>query len=392
MSEKRNHTKWGLLVGALVVAGVAYWLWPRQAAAPQGFGFGTPSVTAIHAIKKVVALTEEMPGRTSPCQVAQIRPQVTGIIKERLFKEGSDVTAQQQLYQIDPALYRAACDIAEANVTRAQADLTALQAKFDRFEELVKIEAVSKQEYADIVAELAQGNAGLAQANAAFETARLNLEYTEVLAPISGRIGKSNVTKGALVTANQTDAMATITQLDSVYVDLVQPSDRIARLRAIARSDDPVSVTLLIGEEGAAYAHLGTLQFADVTVNASTDSVLLRALFPNPDLTLLPGMFVRARISLGSIDAILLPQRAVILMPDGSASVWVIDKDNKVSRRTVTTLKAIDDQWIVTDGISEKDTVVLEGYQRLTPSATVAPSFAQTPQKLSESNESGERH
>lgn len=393
MSKKSAYIKGiAVVVGVLILAGLVYWFWPKKALPPQGFGFGTPAVTVVHPTRELVALDDTIPGRTVSHQVAEIRPQVSGIIIDRPFTEGSDVKKSQQLYQIDPAPFEAARDSAEADVARAQADITALQAKADRFAGLVEIDAVSKQDYADITAALAQANADLAVANAAFTTAKLNLEYTKVLAPISGRIGKSNVTKGALVTANQSLPIATITQLDPIYVDLLQPNERIAAMRAAVSKDTPLIVTLLMGENNAHYEHKGTLQFADVTVDPSTDSILLRTVFPNPDLALLPGMFVRAKVTLESIDAVLLPQRAVILMPNGSTSVWLIDENNKASLKTVTTLKTHNGQWIIIDGVTEKDTVVLEGYQRLMPGATVAPSFPEAPKNTPESPESGEKH
>ncbi len=345
-----------------------------------------PAEVAVAIIQpQRLSVTTELPGRTAAYRVAEIRPQVSGIVLKRFFTEGSDVKAGDQLYQIDPATYEAALAVAQADIQKAEANLQAARNKAARYNDLVKNSVVSKQDYDDAMASLKQNEAQLAAAKAAYNLARINLDYTKVFAPISGRIGKSAVTEGALVTANQATALATIQQLDPIYVDVTQTASQLMQLRQDMASGrirpaepgkNPVSLFLHAAE--APYPQRGALQFSDVTVDPGTSSVQLRAVFPNPDLDLLPGLFVRARVEQGVAEnAITVPQAAVQRGPDGSARVWVVGDDNKVSLRTIKTERAINNAWLVSDGLKAGERIVVEGLQKVKPGAEVKPVAAQ---------------
>lgn len=370
-----------ILIGVVALAAAAYWLIGGSGddmAGGQNPAAQARPLQAIRLAAQDVTAYEELPGRTTAYKVAEIRPQVSGIITERLFKEGSAVEEGQQLYLIDPAPYKAAYDSARADVQKAEANVKSIKARNRRYEELVKIDAVSKQEYEDIQASLAQANADIAIAKAAVAQAKINLDYTKVYAPIAGTIGKSTVTKGALVTAGQTAALATITSLDPIYVDMTQSSDDLMRLRASVKDYENIPVTLFLGESGQTYPHTGKLQFHEVTVEQTTGSVQLRALFPNPDNLLLPGMFVRAKLALEQPDALLVPQHAAARQPDGNLSVWKLDETSAVQRTTIATSGALDGNWIVSGGVKEGDVIVTEGLIGLQPGAKVTPVFEQT--------------
>jgi membrane fusion protein (multidrug efflux system) len=316
-----------ILLGVILLAAVGYWLFGggEHQQAAQG---GAQQARPLHAIRlseQSITTYEELPGRTTAYKVAEIRPQVSGIITERLFKEGSAVEEGQQLYQIDPAPIRLRMIVLRQMCKRPKPMLSLSRRVNRRYEELVKIDAVSKQEYEDIQASLAQANADIAIAKAAMAQTKINLNYTKVYAPISGIIGKSTVTKGALVTAGQSGALATITSLDPIYVDMTQSSTELMRLRSSAKDYENIPVTLFIGERKTPYPHEGALQFHEVTVEQTTGSVQLRALFPNPDKVLLPGLFVRARLSFERPQALLVPQHAATRQPDGSLTVWKLD-------------------------------------------------------------------
>lgn len=356
-------------------------------AAMMAMMMGPAHVTTLTVVPRPVQIRTELPGRLNAYRVAEIRPQVSGIILKRLFEEGSTVTEGQQLYQIDPAPYQAAVNSARADLQRAEANIRSIESRAARYEELVKISAVSQQDYDDIVASLDQSKAAVAIAKAALDTARINLGYTKVMSPISGRIGKSSVTEGALVTANQPDVLTTVHQLDPIYVDVTQSSAELLKLRR--QLMDPNStmkqaghdVTLYFDGSDTPYAEKGTLQFSDVTVDESTGAVQLRALFPNPQQELLPGLFVRAVIE-QAVDenAILVPQRAVTRNPDGSASVWVVGEDNKVNPQIVTLADAMGDHWRVTGGLEGGERVVIEGLQKISPGKdVVATEFGTAP-------------
>jgi membrane fusion protein (multidrug efflux system) len=303
---------------------------------------------------------------------------VGGIIQKRLFTEGTDVKAGQVLYQIDPASYRAAFDSARASQARAQANLIPARLKEERFRDLVKIKAVSQQDYDDAYAALQQAEADLASSKAAVETARINLAYTSVTAPISGRIGRSTVTDGALVTAGQPAALSTIQQLSSMYVDVTQSSAELLRLKQNLASgllksngSSQAKVKLLL-EDGSAYPLPGSMKFSEVTVDQSTGSIILRAVFPNPKQTLLPGMFVRAIVEEGeSSQVILVPQRGVTRNPKGEATVLVVGAGEKVEPRVIKVARTVGDNWLVSEGLKGGDRVILEGTQKAKPGTTV---------------------
>ena len=320
--------------------------------------------------------TTALAGRIASFQVAEVRPQVGGILQQRLFTEGADVKAGQALYQIDPATYEAALDSAQAALMKAEANVTPARLKAERFRELLAIKAVSKQEYDDAQAAFKQAEADVAVNRAAVKTARINLEYTKVRSPISGRIGKSAFTPGALVTANQAQALTSVRQLDPVYVDITQSSQDLLRLRAqftngelrSAAEEAPVRLKL---ENGAMYPHEGRLQFTDVSVDESTGMVSLRALFPNPEHILLPGMYVRAVIAEGvDENALLVPQRALRRDPKGQASVLLVD-GGSVYVRFVDVGRTVGDSWQVLSGLKPGDRVIVEGGQNVRPGMSV---------------------
>ena len=321
--------------------------------------------------------TTALAGRIASFQVAEVRPQVGGILQQRLFTEGADVKAGQALYQIDPATYEAALDSAQAALMKAEANVTPARLKAERFRELLAIKAVSKQEYDDAQAAFKQAEADVAVNRAAVKTARINLEYTKVRSPISGRIGKSAFTPGALVTANQAQALTSVRQLDPVYVDITQSSQDLLRLRAqftngelrSAAEEAPVRLKL---ENGAMYPHEGRLQFTDVSVDESTGMVSLRALFPTPEHILLPGMYVRAVIAEGvDENALLVPQRALRRDPKGQASVLLVDGGGKVDVRLVDVGRTVGDSWQVLSGLKPGDRVIVEGGQNVRPGMSV---------------------
>jgi membrane fusion protein (multidrug efflux system) len=324
------------------------------------------AVKVVTLAPQSVSITTDLPGRMVPYRVADIRPQVSGVILKRMFVEGSDVKEGQQLYQIDPALYQAAYDSAAATAESAR-----LQA--ERYKPLAEANAVSKQDYDNAVAAAATNKASA-------ETAHINLVYTRLLSPISGRIGRSSVTEGALVTANQATALATVQQLDPIYVDVTQPSAVLLRLKRELTAGQLVQAGAnqaevhLILEDGSAYKPVGKMQFAEVQVDQTTGSVTLRALFPNPDKLLLPGMFVSEQIEEGSrTDALLVPQVAVTHNQKGDPTALVVNGENKVELRTLVTERALGDKWLVTDGLKAGDRVIVEGIQFAKPGSEVKP-------------------
>lgn len=334
---------------------------------------GPPDVTTIVVARRDVPLEITLPGRTAAYRVAEIRPRVNGIIEKRLFTEGSRVKAGEALYQLDDDVYKAALQSAEAGLSQAKATLHVSDLKVTRYKELLGTKAISQQDFDDAEAALEQAKASVAVANAAVRTAKLNLSYTRVFAPIDGRIGKSMMTEGALVTANQSQALAVVTQLDPVYVDIKQSSAENLKLRNRLGGTDKVKVRLVPDGATRPYPHEGTLQFSDVTVEASTGAVDLRAIVPNPDHELLPGMFVNATLDLGTDNTIAVPQQVVGREPDGSAYVWLVNDDDTVSKHSVTTLRAQGDEWVIASGLEPGQVLVLEGVQRLSPGSKVIP-------------------
>lgn len=323
-------------------------------------------------------LTTELPGRTRAYLVAEIRPQVNGLIKKRLFQEGSNVKAGSTLYQIDPAPYQAALDQAKASLDVAESQLPSIKSRAERLQSLVKLNAVGQQEAEEAQANNQKAIAGIALAKAAYQSARINLSYTPIKAPISGRIGVSNVTVGAMVTAYQPAVLATIQQLDPIYVDVTQSSAELLRLRRsldkglIKKSDETSRKVKLILEDGTPYPLAGNLQFRDVTVNPATGAVTLRIVFPNPDDVLLPGMFVRAIVEEGVDErAVLVMQEAVSRDTKGNAMVLVVDKSEKVEARPVVVARAIGNQWLIASGLASGDRVIVEGMQKARPGLTV---------------------
>ncbi|MDR9835421.1 efflux RND transporter periplasmic adaptor subunit [Herbaspirillum huttiense] len=338
---------------------------------------GTPVLGVMTVRAQPVELHTELPGRTSPYQIADVRPQVNGIVKARNFREGSDVKAGQVLYQINPASYQAAYDSSVAALAKAEASVKTARLKASRYKELVAIKAVSQQDYDDAVASLGEAEADVGSARANVQTSRINLDYAKVDAPISGRIGKSSVTPGALVTASQTTALTTIQQLDPIYVDVTQSSTNWLNLKEalangeLQKSGNGAKVRLIL-ENGRTYAQEGTLQFSDVTVNQDTGAITLRAVFPNPKTDLLPGMYVRAVLQEGvRQQGLLVPQQAVSRDGAGKPVAFVVNAEGVVEQRALVTDRAIGSQWLVSSGLKEGDQLVVDGQQRATAGAKV---------------------
>ncbi len=326
-----------------------------------------------------LTLTKELPGRVAASQVAQIRPQVNGIIQSRLFTQGAEVKKGQALYQIDASTFEAQVATSKAAITKAKASIANAKAKSERYDELLKIKAVSQQDFDEADASYKGAEADLLTAQAQLKTAQINLDYSKVRSPISGQIGKSNVTAGALVSANQTTALATVTQLDPIYVDLTQSSSELTRLKkAIAygelNKDLAIHSTVeLKMEDGSVYPHKGTLKFSEVTVDPSTGSVTLRAEFPNPEKLLLPGMYVRAVIVEGvKANAILAPQRGISRNTKGEPTAMVVSKDNTVEPRVLKTDRTVGSNWLITEGLNDGDKLIVEGLQKIAPGAPVS--------------------
>jgi membrane fusion protein, multidrug efflux system len=356
-----------VLLAALAACG-------KQAAPQQGAG--AVPVTVVTLRPEAVTLLRELPGRSTAYLVAEVRPQVNGIIARRLFKEGSLVKAGQPLYQLDDATYRADAESAQANLARAKATLVTAELNARRSAQLVKIDAVSKQDDENAAAALRQAEADVKATQAAAERAASVLGYARITAPISGRIGKSNVTQGALVTANQEAALTTIQQLDPMYVDLTQSSAELLELRrALAKGqltgtrDLPVRIIL---EDSSRYEHDGKLAFSDVTVDPTTGSFGLRVVVPNPDNVLLPGMYVRAMVGAGERqNALLVPQQGIARDQKGNPTAMVVKGDGKVETRQVRVSRPIGDKWLVEEGLVAGERVIVEGLQKLRPGATV---------------------
>jgi len=337
-----------------------------------------PEVTVLTVKAQSVAIKTILPGRTAPTVIAEVRPQVTGIVKSRDFSEGAEVKAGSTLYRLDPATYQTAYDSARAAVAKAEASVQTARRNLERNKELVAIKFVSQQAYDDALATLQANEADVAAAKAAAEAARINLAYTNVVAPISGRIGRSTVTAGALVTANQAEPLATIQQMNPMYVDLTQSSSEVLRLRRamasgeLKRSRDDAARVSLQFEDGSTYAHEGALQFSDVTVDPSTGAITLRALFPNPDGVLLPNMYVRSAIEEGVREAaILVPQQAVTRDNKGQAVAMVVGADNMVETRPLKTARTLGSDWLIDSGLRPGERVIVEGSQRARPGAPV---------------------
>ncbi|EHM6227359.1 multidrug efflux RND transporter periplasmic adaptor subunit AcrA [Salmonella enterica subsp. enterica serovar Uganda] len=336
-----------------------------------------PEVGVVTLKTEPLQITTELPGRTVAYRIAEVRPQVSGIILKRNFVEGSDIEAGVSLYQIDPATYQATYDSAKGDLAKAQAAANIAELTVKRYQKLLGTQYISKQEYDQALADAQQATAAVVAAKAAVETARINLAYTKVTSPISGRIGKSSVTEGALVQNGQASALATVQQLDPIYVDVTQSSNDFLRLKqelanGSLKQENGKAKVDLVTSDGIKFPQSGTLEFSDVTVDQTTGSITLRAIFPNPDHTLLPGMFVRARLQEGTKPtALLVPQQGVTRTPRGDATVLVVGADNKVETRQIVASQAIGDKWLVTDGLKAGDRVVVSGLQKVRPGAQV---------------------
>jgi membrane fusion protein (multidrug efflux system) len=354
---------------------------------------GPAEVGYVVAQQTSVPVVTELSGRTSAYQTSEVRPQVSGIIRRRLFVEGSLVHKGQTLYEIDPSLYRAASAQASANLASAQANAEATQTRAQRYKPLAEMQAVAKQDYTDAAAQARQAAAAVAQNRAALQTAQINLNFTRVPAPITGRIGRSLFTEGALVTASQTDPLTNIQRLDPIYVDIQQSSADLLGLRRALASGGAAPTTAVVRlklEDGSDYGLTGTVEFAEAMVDPGTGTVTLRARFPNPQGLLLPGMFVRASFA-QSLDtsAFLVPQVAVARDPKGNATVFIVGPGNKAVSRTVTTSRIQGTNWVVTAGLNPGDKVITEGLGRLKPNDVVKPVPAGSPQRIDPSGKGG---
>jgi membrane fusion protein (multidrug efflux system) len=352
----------------------------QQAGGGAGAGGQNPGVAVNTMVLNAgkVRLTEEMPGRTVAFRKTDVRPQVDGIIEARKFEEGAYVEQDQALYVIDQAVYVAALDAAKAELDRQTATLSQAVKNRKRYEKLIKTKALSEQKYDDAVATEAQARAAVAAAQAQVDRAQINMEDTTVRAPISGQIGASAFNEGSLVTASQASALATITQLDPIYVDVIQAGGRLMKIKHAVQSGrlqgvdaGKIEVSLTMDATGVQYPHKGTLKFSDVSVNETTGTVRLRAVFPNPDRDLLPGMFVRGTVYQGELDNVfVVPQKAVMRRPDGTAFVYAVE-EGKVVVKAITIEQSQDSNWLVTDGLSDGVEIIVEGLQRVAPGAAV---------------------
>jgi membrane fusion protein, multidrug efflux system len=373
--KNNNRAGWLIAAASVLAVGLILGSCGKKTTGPPNI---IPEVAVVTIQPKQEVITTELAGRTSANLVAEVRPQVSGIIQERLFTEGADVKAGQTLFKIDPATYWSALDNAKAALARSEANLSAIQLKADRLRELLAEKAVSQQDYDDAAAALKQIQADIQFGKANVDMARINLRYTSITAPISGRIGRSNITKGALVTAQQPTVLATIQRLDPMFVDVPQSTAEVLRLRRglkegrLDQSGENQKKVKLIMEDGTAYPFTGTLQFRDVTVDPTTGSVILRIVFPNPKAVLLPGMFVRAVVQEGvNKQAILIPQQAVSRDPRGNPFTLIVDAQSNVQIKMLTLDRAIGDQWLVSSGIAPGERVIIEGMQKVKPGAPV---------------------
>lgn len=365
-----------MLSGSLILTGC------NDETQQQGAQRSAPEVEVVTLKSAPLTVTTDLPGRTSAYRVAEVRPQVNGIILKRNFTEGSDIKAGVSLYQIDPATYQASYESAKGELAKAQAAADIARLTVNRYQPLLGTSYISKQDYDTAVSTQNQANAAVIAAKANVEAARINLAYTKVTSPISGRIGKSSVTEGALVTSAQATALATVQQLDPMYIDVTQSSNDYLRLKqelvkgTLQQENGRAKVKLLL-ENGQEYSQEGTLEFSDVTVDETTGSITLRAIFPNPNTELLPGMFVRARLNEGvRSDALLAPQQGITRNPRGEATAMVVGADDKVETRILTTAQAIGDQWLVTAGLKSGDRLIVSGLQKIKPGIQVKTSEA----------------
>ena len=353
----------------------------QEEQAQQGGGaFPPPQVAVVTVKAEDVPITNDLPGRIAATRTAEVRPRATGIVIDRIFEQGSQVKEGDVLYRIDPAPFQVQVDSAEATLRRAKAVQAQAKTTSERQEQLRKSNVSSAQTYDDAIAQLAQADADVAIAEASLATAKLNLEYTEVKAPISGRIGRALITEGALVSANGTENLATIQQLDPVYADFTQSATDLIRLRKALEdgklmADNNSADVKLILDDGTAYAHPGKLLFSEAAVDETTGQVTLRGEFPNPDGDLLPGMYVRVQIEQGiERGAVIVPQQAVQRDSSGGALVYVVSTDNKAGTRNVRVGRAIGTNWVITDGLKSGEKIIVEGFQKVQPGGEVVPA------------------
>jgi len=379
----------GLLLAACSGGGDAQ----KQGGGRRGGSGGPAQVGYVVVQPGSVPLTTELSGRVTAYQSSEVRPQVAGIVRRRFFQEGSIVRQGQTLYLIDPSLYQAQVAQASANLMSARANADAARTKADRYKPLAAMQAVSAQDYTDAAAQARQANAAVAQNAAQLQTARINLRFTRVPAPITGRIGRSLITEGSLVTTNQTDPLTTIQRLDPIYVDIQQSSaDLLALRRQLAQGGVvPASATVRLKlEDGSDFGQTGTVQFAEVMVNESTGTVTLRASFPNPQGILLPGMFVHAVLAQSvDTDAYLVPQQALVRDAKGAAQLWIVGPGNKAVKRNVTADHTNGANWVVTSGLNPGDKVIVQGVGSLKPNAELKPVPANSPQNIAPPKGSG---
>jgi membrane fusion protein, multidrug efflux system len=351
---------------------------------------GTPEVGFRVMRATTAAIMTELPGRISALRTAEVRPQIAGVIQKRLFQEGAIVKQGQPLYQIDPSLYRAAVNEASANLASAQASAEATGARAERYRPLAAEQAISQQDYTDAAAQARQARAAVAQNRAALNTAEINLRFTRVPAPITGRIGRSLITEGALATVNQAEPLAVISVLDPIFVDIQQSSAELLHLRRQLAGGGAAPLTAQVRlklDDGSTYGHTGTVEFSEVTVDPSTGTVTLRALFPNPEGLLLPGMFARASFAQSQVsNAFLVPQVALTRDAKGNAQVYLVGKDNKAVLRNVTAERTLGDSWIVTSGLSEGDRVITQGLNRVKVGQAIKPVPDSTAQRVGAKN------
>lgn len=369
---------------ALLVAGTTLQL-TACGSKDAGAGNAAPQVGIVTLQPEQISIADDLPGRTSAVRIAEVRARVDGVVIKREFTEGSDVRAGQRLYKIDPAPYQAAVDSAAAALAKAEANATSTGLIADRSNALVELKAISRQEHEIATAAHLQAKADVAAAKAALQSARIDLEYTDVTAPIAGRIGKSMVTEGAYVRQSEATLLATLQQLDSVYVDVTQSSMDLLRLRRefergeLQRTETDGARVALILEDGSVYPQAGVLQFSDITVDPGTGTITLRALFPNPQNTLLPGMFVHARVEAGvDREALLVPQQGVTYDLKGQPTALVVGADDKVELRRLQLGRSIDNRWLLKDGLNAGDRVIVEGLQKVRPGVAVQTIAAAT--------------
>lgn len=370
---------------ALVVTGLGLSVFIKGISAagepPKGAPGGAPpppEVAVVVVQPETITLTTELPGRTAPYLVAEVRPQVNGLITKRVFTEGANVKEGEVLYEIDPAPYQAAYDLSVASLARAEANLPPLELRAQRQKDLVPTGAVSHQDYDEVLALLKQAKAEIEYCKAAVKSARINLDYTRVVAPITGRIGRSNVTVGALATAHQGPPFATVQKFDPIYVDVTQSTAQLQRLQNSLKSgkllhdEANMKKVQLLLEDGSPYGLEGTLQFRDVTVDQTTGSIILRILFPNPEEALLPGMFVRAVVTAGIKEqAIMVPQQAVSRNSKGEPLVMIVDAEGTAQQRLISLDRTIKDKWLVSGGLAPGDQIIVEGLQQARPGTQV---------------------